>query len=132
MYVNDLGIGRVAADRTVRAANTACRKSTDPYASYAAVMNNVLGRQKAAVNPVYTTVDDIIIKEAFEKMKTDPAWENTVMNKVKEYYTKDRTADGTGRSYQTLTGQNVLQSYMLQNLMGGLGFGDSLLGSWLL
>lgn len=132
MYVNDLGIGRVAADRTVRAANTARRKSTDPYASYAAVMNNVLGRQKAAVNPVYTTVDDIIIKEAFEKMKTDPAWENTVMNKVKEYYTKDRTADGMGRSYQTLTGQNVLQSYMLQNLMGGLGFGDSLLGSWLL
>lgn len=139
MYINDLGIGRIASDHSVKAANTARRKSTDSYAGYASVMRNALDRQTTTANPVYSTVDDIIIREAFEKMKTDPEWESAVMNKVKEYYTGDRTTDGTRRSYQTLTGQNVLQNYvlqnyMMQNLTGGLGFGfgNSLLGSWLL
>ena len=73
----------------------------------------------------YATVDDIIIREAFAKMETDPAWEKTVINKVKEYYTGDRAAGSMRNGYRTLTGQNILQNYMMQNLIGGLGFGNS-------
>lgn len=140
MYINDLGLGRIASDHSVRAANTVNRKSTDRYADYAAVMKNAVDRRSSTVNSLYSTVDDIIIREAFEKMETDPEWERVVMNKVKEYYVSDRTADSARSSYQTLAGQNVLQNYMLQNLIGGIGsgnmmssfYGSSLLGDWLL
>ena len=100
-------------------------KNTERYADYATTMKKAVERQAAAVNPAYATVDDIIIREAFAKMETDPAWEKTVINKVKEYYTGDRAAGSMRNGYQTLTGQNILQNYMMQNLIGGLGFGNS-------
>ena len=34
-------------------------------------------------------------------MESDPEWEKTVMNKVKEYYTGDRAAGSTQNRYQT-------------------------------
>ena len=125
MYINDLGIGRIASDHSVKAGSTIRRKDTDRYADYAAVMKKAVDRQATTVNPAFTTVDDIIIREAFAKMETDPAWEKTVINKVKEYYTGDRAAGSMRNGYRTLTGQNILQNYMMQNLIGGLGFGNS-------
>lgn len=103
-------------------------------------MKKAVERQAITVNPVYTTVDDIIIREAFAKMETDPEWEKTVMNKVKEYYTGDCIVDSTRNGYQTLTGKNILQNYMMQNLIGGYGFrntvssfyGNSMFGDWML
>ncbi len=140
MYINDLGIGRIASDHSVKAGSTIRRKDTDRYADYAAVMKKAVDRQATTVNPAFTTVDDIIIREAFAKMESDPEWEKTVMNKVKEYYTGDRAAGSTQNRYQTLPGQNVLQNYMLQNLIGGMGlgsstssfYGNSLFGDWML
>ena len=125
MYINDLGIGRIASDHSVKAGSTIRRKDTDRYADYAAVMKKAVDRQATTVNSAFTTVDDIIIREAFAKMETDPAWEKTVINKVKEYYTGDRAAGSMRNGYRTLTGQNILQNYMMQNLIGGLGFGNS-------
>lgn len=125
MYINDLGIGRAVSDHSVKAGSAMRRKNTERYADYATTMKKAVERQAAAVNPAYATVDDIIIREAFAKMETDPAWEKTVINKVKEYYTGDRAAGSMRNGYRTLTGQNILQNYMMQNLIGGLGFGNS-------
>ena len=125
MYINDLGIGRAVSDHRVKVGSAMRRKNTERYADYATTMKKAVERQAAAVNPAYATVDDIIIREAFAKMETDPAWEKTVINKVKEYYTGDRAAGSMRNGYRTLTGQNILQNYMMQNLIGGLGFGNS-------
>lgn len=118
MYINDLGIGRIASDYSVKPASTVYGRSADSYAS---VMKKAVDQQKTTENPTFATAGDIIIQEAFAKMKTDPEWEEAVMNKVKSYYAGDYTVNSTEKSYLNLTGQNVLQNYMVQSMISGLG-----------
>lgn len=145
MYINDLGIGRPASvyqnNNAVRMRNAAGRKNTD---SYAAVMKKAVDAQRTVSAPTFATAGDIIIKEAFEKMKTDPEWEESVMDKVKEYYSGNYSPGGTQTSYLSWMGQNSLQNYLVQGLIGGqsmyspysLGnlaagaLGSSLFGDW--
>lgn len=54
MYINDLGIGRIASDHSVKAGSTIRRKDTDRYADYAAVMKKAVDRQATTVNPAFT------------------------------------------------------------------------------
>ncbi len=129
MYINDLGIRRINTDNSVsriaavnnrnnipRIINTANGKTAD---SYAAVMKQAIDNQRTAVTPAFSTVGDIIIQEAFRKMETDPEWEESVMGKVKEYYTGDHIADSTQKNYLNLMGQSGLQNYLIQSLIGG-------------
>lgn len=117
MYINDLGIGRITSDRSVRPASTVYGRNTD---SYATVMKKAVEQQTTS-NLTFVTAGDIIIQEAFEKMKDDPEWEKTVMDKVKDYYAGNYTAGSTQGVYTNLMGQSVLQNYMIQNLVSGLG-----------
>ncbi|MCM1040523.1 MAG: hypothetical protein NC434_14490 [Ruminococcus sp.] len=146
MYVNDLGIGRVQAEgyenNTTKTASTAAAAGKNK-GSYAAAMKNAVDNQKSVATPTFTTAGDIIIKEAFEKMKTDPEWEESVMNKVKEYYAGDYnyTADYAQTSYLNLSGMGLtgypylglgtLASAAYRNTMNNT-LNNSLLGSWLL
>lgn len=119
MYINDLGMERTTSvnhNNLVRTASTANRRNTNNYAT---VMKSAVDNQKASVTPTFASAGDIIIKEAFDKMKTDPEWEETVMNKVKEYYSGEYAAGSTQTSYLNWMGQNSLQNYMLQSLIGG-------------
>lgn len=133
MYINDLGIGRTGSvDMGNIAAKTVNTTTVDPKnkSSYATAMKNAVDNQKSSATPTFTTAGDIIIKEAFEKMKTDPEWEESVMDKVKEYYAGDYSyaADSTQKSYLNLLGQNSLQNYLAQSLISGqsmLGLGLS-------
>ena len=134
MYINDLGIERAgsgaAAGRTssvdnrriyngTRTSGTAGLKRVNSYDS---VMRQAVENQKELSNtPTFASAGDIIIQEAFQKMETDPEWEATVMDKVKEYYAGNNAADGTVKGWQYLTGQNGLQSYLMQNLLGMTG-----------
>lgn len=123
MYINDLGISRnhSVQAHVAKTNRTAYGKKTDDYA---AVMKEAVENQKNTVNPFYFSAEDVILKEAFEKMKTDPEWEEAVMDKIKEYYTGDRTADSMRADFLSWTGQNSLQSSLLQNVTGSsLGFG---------
>ena len=119
MYINDLGMERIPSTGWMD------RVYGRRTGSYAAEMKKAVERQKTSVTPTFASAGDVIIKEAFEKMKTDPEWEETVMNKVKEYYTTDRTAGSAQTDALSWTRQNSLQNYLLQNLVGGssLGFG---------
>ena len=128
MYINDLGIGRVnSVNNRINAAGTANSVSGRNTGSYASAMQKAVDNQKTTVaTPTFATAGDIIIKEAFEKMKTDPEWEESVMDKVKEYYNGDYAAGSAQASYLNWMGQNSLQNYMLQSLIGGqssLGLG---------
>lgn len=145
MYINDLGIARTGLTRTD---NTVSGKKND---SYAAVMKKAADRQKTTVNDTYTSAEDIIIKEAIEKMKTDPEWETSVMNKVKEYYANDYRAGDLQANYLNWTARNglfgvqsglgmgltgyspygfdSLAASAYSSMMNG-AFGGSLLGSW--
>ena len=140
MYINDLGIGRINADNSVsgvnsvgsvgriasvnnkknisRLSNTVQGKNGDRYAT---VMKDAVENQRTMSNPTFATAGDIIIQEAFKKMETDPEWEESVMDKVKDYYTGDYDAGSVQRSYQNLLGQNSLQTYLIQSLIGGQG-----------
>lgn len=140
MYINDLGIGRINADHSVsgvnsvggvgritsvnnkknisRLTNTVQEKTGDRYAS---VMKQAVENQRMMSNPTFATAGDIIIEEAFKKMETDPEWEESVMDKVKDYYAGDYDAGSAQRSYQNLLGQNSLQTYLIQSLIGGQG-----------
>lgn len=126
MYVNDLGMGRTTSvdhNNSVITGNTSGGKNTNRYA---AVMKEAVDNQKTSVTPTFASAGDVIIKEAFDKMKTDPEWEESVMNKVKEYYAGNYTAGGAQTSYLNWMSQNSLQNYMLQSLIGGqssLGMG---------
>ncbi len=131
MYINNLGTDRAAPvnygnDSTK--INTAAAAGVKNKSGYAAVMKDAVNNQKTVVT--FTTAGDIIIKEAFEKMKMDPEWEEAVMNKVKEYYAGDYSyaADSLQKSYNSLAGQNIMTNYMLQGLAGRqstLGLGIS-------
>ena len=127
MYINDLGIGRnhSVQSHVTKTNRTAYRKKTDDYAT---VMKEAVENQKYTVNPFGSSAEDVILKEAFEKMKTDPEWEETVMNKVKEYYTTDRTAGSAQTDALSWTRQNSLQNYLLQNLVGGSSLGCGFMG----
>ena len=136
MYINDLGIGRINADNSVsgvnsvgsvgriasvnnkknisRLSNTVQGKNGDRYAT---VMKDAVENQRTMSNPTFATAGDIIIQEAFKKMET----EESVMDKVKDYYTGDYDAGSVQRSYQNLLGQNSLQTYLIQSLIGGQG-----------
>lgn len=145
MYINDLGIGRSVPTYHNSSAgqvlNTAGRKKTD---SYAAVMKKALEGQRVAAVPTFASAGDIIIKEAFEKMKTDPEWEASVMDKVKDYYTGNYSMGSSQTSYLNWMGQNSLQNYLVQGLIGGQSMyspysfgslaagslGSSLFGDW--
>ena len=87
MYINDLGYGRTdsvgSRTRAARTAEVIGRRNSD---SYQTVMKKAVDNQKTVTAPTFASAGDVIIKEAFEKMKTDPEWEESVMNKVKEYY----------------------------------------------
>lgn len=145
MYINDLGLGRINSaagmnrvtsingkartasvnnrNNTARTVSAARGKNTDSYAS---VMQKAIENQKATGIPTFATAGDIIIQEAFKKMETDPEWKESVMNKVKEYYTGDYTASSNQKSYSDLLGQNSLQNYFMQSLISGqssLGMG---------
>ncbi|MCM1121368.1 MAG: hypothetical protein NC416_02175 [Eubacterium sp.] len=139
MYINDLGIGRVTTDHSVsgisstgsvsrissvnrrnnlaKLSNTASGKTTD----YATVMKNAVESERALSNPTFATAGDIIIQEAFKKMETDPEWEESVMDKVKDYYAGDYVANSAQTSYQNLLGSSSLQNYLIQSLIGGTG-----------
>ena len=97
-----------------------------------------------AAVPTFASAGDIIIKEAFEKMKTDPEWEASVMDKVKDYYTGNYSMGNSQTSYLNWMGQNSLQNYLVQGLIGGQNMyspysfgslaagslGSSLFGDW--
>lgn len=131
MYINNLGMGRVSsadfgntAEKTVNTTTV----DTSNKSSYATAMKNAVDNQKTTTTPAFTSAGDIIIKEAFEKMKTDPEWEESVMDKVKEYYAGDYSyaADSAQKSYLNLLEQNSLQNYLAQSLISGqsmLGLG---------
>ena len=143
MYINDLGMERIPSTGWTD------RVYGRRTGSYAAEMKKAVERQKTSVTPTFASAGDVIIKEAFEKMKTDPEWEETVMSKVKEYYNS-----GVQSGYIGWTGTNSLPGYgyTLQSLLGskngystyGMGslaaaayanvmnsaFGSSLFGSW--
>ena len=107
-------------------------------------MKNALEGQRVAAVPTFASAGDIIIKEAFEKMKTDPEWEASVMDKVKEYYTGNYSMGSSQTSYLNWMGQNSLQNYLVQGLIGGQNMyspysfgslaagslGSSLFGDW--
>ena len=127
MYINDLGridtgnsVDRIASvnnrNNIARIANTTSGKTSGDYAT---VMKKAVDNQKSTVTPSFATAGDIIIQEAFKKMETDPEWEESVMGKVKDYYTGDYTADNTRQSYLNLMGQSSLQNYLIQSLIGG-------------
>ncbi|MDE6845724.1 MAG: hypothetical protein K2J99_08160 [Lachnospiraceae bacterium] len=133
MYINDLS--RIDTDNSVsrissvnnrnniaRIANKTSRKTSSDYAT---AMQKAVDNQKSTVTPSFTTAGDIIIQEAFKKMETDPEWEESVMDKVKDYYTGDYTVDSTQRSYLNLMGQSssALQNYLIQSLIGGQSLG---------
>lgn len=140
MYINDLGIGRMNADHSVsgvnstgsinriasvnnrnqikKLANTVKGRTVDDYAT---VMKQAVEKQQALVSPTFATAGDIIIQEAFKKMETDPEWEASVMDRVKDYYAGNYGAGSAQRSYQNLLGQNSLQTYLIQSLIGGQG-----------
>lgn len=140
MYINDLGIGRVNFDSrtsTVNAAdsvsrissvnrrknieklsNTAEGKTTEDYKT---VMQRAVEEQKNSVIPTLASAGDIIIQEAFKKMETDPEWEESVMDKVKDYYAGEYDGGSAQKSYQNLLGSSSLQNYLIQSLIGGQG-----------
>lgn len=127
MYINELGMSRTAsavntAAQTVNTSTTAARTSKNS-GSYATAMKNAVDNQKSTVTSSYMSAGDIIIKEALEKMKTDPEWEESVMSKVKEFYAGDYsyTADRAQTNYLNPLNRNSLQNYMMQSLFGGLG-----------
>ena len=149
MYINDLGIGRVSFDgrtSTVNAtdsvsrissvnrrnnlgklSNTVKGKTTEDYA---AVMKRAVEEQGTSKVMPFATAGDIIIQEAFKKMETDPEWEESVMGKVKDYYTGDYDGGRAQKSYQNLLGSSSLQNYLIQSLIGGQGtLGLGLTGS---
>lgn len=130
MYINDLGYGRTdsvgSRTRAARTAEVIGRRNSD---SYQTVMKKAVDNQKTVTAPTFASAGDVIIKEAFEKMKTDPEWEESVMNKVKEYYDGNYAVGGAQTSYLNWAGQNSLQNYMLQSLIGGQsGLGMGLTG----
>lgn len=122
MYINSLGLGRATSvnnrNNLSRITNTTSGKTAD---SYATVMQKAVDSQKSAAAPSFATAGDIIIQEAFKKMETDPEWEESVISKVKDYYTGGYAVDTTQRSYLNLTGQSSLQNYLIQSLIGGQG-----------
>lgn len=129
MYINDLGIGRAVStddlNSGLRTSNLTRRKNTDNYST---VMKRAVENQKTSIYPAFSSVGDLIIQEAFKKMEADPEWEETVMDKVKEYYAGDSVTDSAQRNYLNQTGQSDLQNYLLQSLFGiqsGLGLGVS-------
>lgn len=143
MYINDLSMERIPSTRWTD------RVYGRRTGSYAAEMKKAVERQKTSVNPTFASAGDVIIKEAFEKMKTDPEWEETVMNKVKEYYsssvqsgyvgwTGTNSLPGYGYTLQSLLGsQSDYSTYGLGNLAAAAygnvmnsAFGSSLFGSW--
>lgn len=130
MYINDLGYSRASSiDSRTGAAKTADVISRRNRDSYQTVMEKAVENRKTVTAPTFASAGDVIIKEAFEKMKTDPEWEESVMNKVKEYYDGNYTVGGAQTSYLNWSGQNSLQNYMLQSLIGGQsGLGMGLTG----
>lgn len=129
MYINDLGridtdnsVSRIAPvnnrNNVARIANKTSKKTSGDYAT---VMQNAVDNQKSTVTPSFTTAGDIIIQEAFKKMENDPEWEESVMGKVKDYYTGGYAVDNTRKSYLNLMGQSssALQNYLIQSLIGG-------------
>lgn len=127
MYINDLGIGRDVPvnelNSGVRTANFARRKNADNYST---VMKRAVENQKTSIYPAFSSVGDLIIQEAFKKMETDPEWEESVMDKVKDYYAGDSVTESAQKNYLSLTGQSGLQNYLAQSLLGiqsGLGLG---------
>lgn len=113
MYINTLG-----AERVERAAShdygNSSKKVTNTNnntssTSYPTAMQKALEKQATPLNYSSTWAGNIIIREALEKMKDDPEWEESVMSKIKEEIQTD---------YQ-MTGQSGLQSYMMQQLVSG-------------
>ncbi len=143
MYINDLGMERIPSTGWTD------RVYGRRTGSYAAEMKKAVERQKTSVTPTFASAGDVIIKEAFEKMKTDPEWEETVMSKVKEYYnssvqsgyigwTGTNSLPGYGYTLQSLLGsQNGYSTYGMGSLAAAAyanvmnsAFGSSLFGSW--
>lgn len=104
MYINTLGAARTAS-HTYRN-NSVQTSNTD---SYAAAMKTALAKQNTSVRPTSAWAGDIIIREALEKMKSDPEWEEAVMDKIQEAAQTD----------YPLTGQSGLQGYLMQELISG-------------
>lgn len=127
MYINDLGIGRAVSsddhNNGLRTSKLAGKQNTQNYAT---VMKKAVESKRTSLYPTFSSVGDLIIQEAFKKMETDPEWETSVMDKVKDYYAGDLTENSVQKSYQNLMGQNSLQNMLTQSLLGGtgsLGFG---------
>ena len=127
MYINDLGYERVnAAGSRSNTAGTANTTAAKRSGSYATVMKQAVDNTKTVTTPTFASAGDIIIKEAFDKMKTDPEWETSVMDKVKEYYAGNSAVGSAESSYLNWMGSNSMQNYMLQSLaygQGSLGMG---------
>lgn len=169
MYVNELGMGGITshADRShtgktgtaKNTGNTENINSTNSISntdSYAAILQKALSGQNTSIGTASLRAGDIIIREALEKMKEDPEWEDAVMSKIKEEVQTDYSADflsgylsaGLSAS-QALSGNLAYSPYNLglyNYSSAGLGnlaassyknvmnntYNTSLLGNWLL
>ncbi|MCM1386377.1 MAG: hypothetical protein NC231_03540 [Bacillus sp. (in: Bacteria)] len=114
MYINDLGAERTAShvheNTAVKTAGAKQSTSSAAATSYPDAMQKALDKQSVTpLNYSSTWAGNIIIREALEKMKEDPEWEESVMSKIKEE---------TRTDYQ-LDGQSGLQSYLMQQLING-------------
>lgn len=169
MYVNTLGMGGITShiDRrhtgqaqTVKnTGNTENTNSTNTISntdSYASILQKALSGQNTSIGTASLRAGDIIIREALEKMKEDPEWEEAVMSKIKDETQTDFSSDflsgylSAGLSAnQLLSGTLAYSPYNLGSYnysSAGLGnlaassyknvmnntYDTSLLGNWLL
>lgn len=110
MYINTLGAERVAShDYGNSSKKTTNTNNNTGSTSYLTAMQKALEKQTTPLNYSSTWAGNIIIREALEKMKEDPEWEESVMSKIK---------GETQTDYQ-MTGQSGLQSYLMQQLVSG-------------
>lgn len=111
MYINALGTGRGVS----YAHSSALQQTTGTGDSYITAMKKALQKQSGTVNYAASAqAGNIIIEEALEKMKSDPEWEEAVMDKIKEAAKSGYSLSGINQS-----GTSYLSGYLLQNMISG-------------
>lgn len=122
MYINTLGAERTAShDYENHSKSTAGINNSKSSTSYPVAMQKALEKQTAPLNYSSTWAGNIIIREALEKMKEDPEWEESVMSKIKEE---------TQTDYQ-INGQSGVQSYLAQQMINNVTAGSGLYNNYL-
>lgn len=162
MYINALGMGGITSHvqrnhtgSTGSTGNTSNTSTTNTN-SYAAILQKALMGQNTSIGTTYSQANNIIIREALEKMKEDPEWEEAVMGKIREETQIDYSSDflsgylsASLTANQALSGVSAYSPYSLglyntsvagisslaassySNVMNNTN-NTSLLGSWLL